>query len=145
MTRVQFYHNAADPLALACELVTRAFTRGRRIAIRTSDPASTNRLDDALWTFEPGSFVPHVQAGSPLVHETAVVLGHARTAANWPHQDLLFNLASDVPAEFGDFRVVVEIVSQQDDDRLAARERWIRYKSLGADMKAFDAVLRERI
>lgn len=145
MTRVQFYHNAANPIALACELVARAYASGRRIAVRAADAASADELDSALWTFEPGAFIPHVQIGTPLSHETPVVLAHPQTAAGWPHRDLLFNLASDVPGDFGDFRTVVEIVGQNDDDRLAARARWMQYKSQGAEMKAFDAVLRERI
>ncbi len=86
-----------------------------------------------------------MQLGAPLSHETPIVLAHPQSPARWPHQDLLFNLAEDVPADFSDFRTVVEIVGQNDDERLAARARWMHYKSQGAEMKAFDAVLRERI
>ncbi|HRQ56107.1 MAG TPA: DNA polymerase III subunit chi [Azoarcus taiwanensis] len=145
MTSVQFYHNAANPLALACELVARAYASGRRIAVRTADAASAKHLDDALWTFEPGGFIPHVQLGTPLSPETPVVVAHAQAASDWPHHDLLFNLATDAPTDFCEFRTVVEIVGQGDDDRFAARARWMHYKSQGAEMKAFDAVLRERI
>ena len=145
MTQVHFYHNAANPLGLTCELVARAFSGGRRVAIRTPESAGTKQLDDALWTFEHGSFIPHVLVGSPLEQETPVVLGHAEPVAGWPHQDLLFNLSPEVPTGFEDFRMVVEIVSQNEEDRLKARSRWMRYKSLGADLKAFDAVRRERM
>ena len=145
MTRVHFYHNAANPLSLACELVARAYASGRSIAVRAADAASAKKLDDALWTFEPGAFVPHVQLGTPLSHETPVVVTHAQTTPRWPHHDLLFNLAEDIPSEYENFRTVVEIVGQNDHERFAARARWMHYKSHGAELKAFDAVLRERI
>lgn len=145
MPRVHFYHNAADPLLLACELISRAVASGRQVAVRVVDANAATQLDEALWTFDAGSFVPHVSVDSPLAAETPVVLAHAAASHDWPHHDLLFNLADDSPPHFADFRLVVEIVSQQEHDKNRARSRWMQYKGQGAELQAFDAVRRERL
>jgi DNA polymerase-3 subunit chi len=142
---VQFYHNAEDPLALACELAARACTGGRRVAIRVADTARAQQIDRMLWSFEQLAFVPHVMAGTPLAAETPVVIGRADTHTDWPHQDLLFNLADDVPPGFEDFRMLVEIVGRSEAARLPARTRWIHYKQRELPLQAFDAIRREAL
>jgi len=140
--RVQFYHNTEDPLALACELIARAQASGRRIALRLPDATSVRRADQLLWTFDPGSFVPHVPAASPLAAETPVVLAEAGHTG-WPHDDLLFNLASDVPPDFERFRMLVEIIGRSEAERGPARARWMHYKQNGHALQAFDSERRE--
>ncbi len=139
MTSVHFYHNTPDPLALACELVASAQGRGRQIAVRLPDAASARRLDLMLWTAQPQAFIPHVMAGSALAAETPVILGGPAADTAWPHTDLLFNLADDLPPGFERFRTVVEIVGQGEADRLPARARWMQYKARALPLKAFDA------
>src|SRR5690606_6093186 len=101
--RVQFYHNTADRLALAHELVAGACARGRKVALRCTDSTQLRRLDQALWTAVPLDFVPHVGVASALAAETPVVLGAADEPCPWPHADMLFNLADDLPAEADGF------------------------------------------
>lgn len=143
--RVQFYHNAENPLALACELASRAFAGGRKVALRTADAASARQLDQMLWSFEQQAFVPHVMAGSPLAAETPVVIGHAEAPAEWPHAGILLNLADDVPPGFEHFGRVVEIIGQGEAQKLPARARWTHYKRMGLPLQAFDAIRREAI
>ncbi|MDO9598885.1 MAG: DNA polymerase III subunit chi [Azoarcus sp.] len=139
MTRVQFYHNTPDRLALTCELVASAQAGGRRVAVRVPDAALARRLDQQLWTATPLAFVPHVMADSPLAAETPVIIGTADSNPAWPHADLLFNLAEDVPPGFEQFRSVVEIVGQNEAEKAPARARWMHYKKNEHPLKAFDA------
>jgi len=140
--RVQFYHNTPDRLALARELVANACQRGRKLAIRCADAAQLKRLDQALWTAEPLSFIPHVAIDASNATETPVILATAGEDAHWPHTDLLFNLADGVPPGHERFRMVVEIVGQDDAEKHAARQRWATYRQHGYELKAFDAELR---
>ena len=140
--RVQFYHNTPDRLALTRELVVNAHGRGRKVAICCADAAQLKRLDQLLWIAEPLSFIPHVVIDSPLAGETPIVLAVTGAETPWPHADMLFNLADDLPPGFEDFRLLVEIVGQTEADRLPARTRWGAYKQRGCDIKAFDAELR---
>ncbi|NLF54705.1 MAG: DNA polymerase III subunit chi [Thauera phenolivorans] len=137
-TRVQFYHNTPDRLVLACEMVGRAYASGRKVALRLPDADSARRLDRQLWTADPTAFIPHVAADSPLAAETPVVLAVAGGEA-WPHTDLLFNLADDLPPGFERFRMVIEIVGQSEAEKLPARTRWTHYKKRGLALQAFDA------
>ncbi|ENO86295.1 DNA polymerase III subunit chi [Thauera linaloolentis] len=136
---VRFYHNTPDRLALACELVARAYGSGRKVAVRMPDGASARELERVLWTREPLAFVPHVLRDSELAAETPVVIGDGASASPWPHADTLFNLAPDLPPDYQTFRIVVEIVGQTEAERLPARARWARYREQGLAPKAFDA------
>ena len=156
--RVQFYHNTPDPLALACELVGRAYGSGRKVVVRMPDDASAQALDRMLWTLDRLTFIPHVLLDSPLVGETPIVIASAAgtsaagtSATNtsaavgepvWPHTDMLFNLAPDLPPAYTDFKLMVEIVGQREADKLPARARWSKYREHGLALKAFDAELR---
>ena len=137
--RVQFYHNTPDRLALTRELVANAYERGRKVAICCADAAQLKRLDQLLWTAEPLSFIPHVAIDSALAGETPVVLAVAGAETPWPHTDLLFNLADDLPSQPEDFRMLIEIVGQDDAEKHAARQRWATYRQRGYELKAFDA------
>lgn len=145
MTRIQFYHNAANPLSLACELAARACGSGKRVAIRVPDAATARELDRLLWTWDAQGFTPHVLADSPLAAETPVVIGRADAPNAWPHGEILFNLANELPPAFEDFRLLVEIIGQGEADKQHARERWRHYKQHGLPLQAFDAVRREAI
>lgn len=145
MTRVQFYHNAPNKLALACELAARAHASGRRAALRVADAGAARQLDHMLWSFEQLAFVPHVMADSPLAAETPIVIGIAEPRGVWPHTDLLFNLADDLPAGFDRFRLLVEIVGQSEAEKAPGRARWKHYKTQGLPIQLFDAVKREAI
>lgn len=138
-TRVQFYHNAREPLALARELIANAVASGRKVAVRLADTATLRRLDQLLWTQDPLTFIPHVTVDSALAAETPVVLGSTEQAAPWPHADMLFNLAPDLAPDFATFRMVVEIVGPGEAATLSARQRWMSYKQQGLAPQAFDA------
>lgn len=138
--RVQFYHNTPDSLALARELVAKAHAGGRRVAVRVADADSLRKLDQMLWTAEPLSFIPHVALDHALAAETPVVIGVAGAeSGQWPHADLLFNLAADIPPGHDRFRVLVEIIGQHEAEKQPARARWTEYRRAGLELQAFDA------
>jgi DNA polymerase-3 subunit chi len=60
MSEVLFVEVTARRMELrACEIAERIYTRGDRLQIMVADREQAVRLDDLLWTFRPGSFVPH--------------------------------------------------------------------------------------
>jgi DNA polymerase-3 subunit chi len=147
VTRVQFYHNARNPLALTCELVGKAHQGGHKAIIISPDAALAQRLDQQLWTATPGNFIPHVLSSSPLAAETPVIIAIAgdATGENWPHTDLLFNLGGRIPSACERFNLVIEIVGPDEAERLSARSRWMHYKQQQFPLKAFDAELRSAL
>ena len=62
MTKVDFYllgagHNSHA--LFACRLAEKVWRLGHRVYLLAADPPAANELDDLLWTFSQGSFVPH--------------------------------------------------------------------------------------
>ena len=138
MTRARFYHNTDNPIALVCELVSNAHHSGHKAIILSPDAATAQQIDRQLWTAEPVGFIPHVLSGSPLAAETPVIIGVAGET-DWPHTDLLFNLAPELPAACERFRMLIEIVGRSEAERGPARARWTHYKQQQFPIQAFDA------
>lgn len=138
MTSVHFYHNAKDPLGLVCELLGNAHRLGRKAVVVSPDAALAAQINRQLWTDNPDSFIPHVMSGSPLAAETSIIIALAGEK-DWPHTDLLFNLAAELPSACERFRTLVEIVGLGEAERASARTRWTHYKQLQFPLKAFDA------
>ena len=60
MTEVLFVQVIARRMEMrACEIAERTYVRGDRVQMVVADQEQAVRLDDLLWTFRPGSFVPH--------------------------------------------------------------------------------------
>ncbi|WP_028312830.1 DNA polymerase III subunit chi [Derxia gummosa] len=132
MTEVHFYTGVADPMRYACELIRRGVAKGRRLVVHDADRQRLARFDQALWTFEPLSFIPHVAAGDALAPRTPVILtpdGDAGPEA-LPHHEVLVNLGGE-PKFFSRFDFLMEIVGRDPADAEAGRRRWKFYKDRG--------------
>ena len=103
MTDIHFYHNAADLAGVACHLATRAYRSGRKVAVLVPDEQLLRQIDQMLWARAPMDFLPHTRFDSPLAGETPITLGSTPPATGWTHDDVLINLAADVPPDFSQF------------------------------------------
>ena len=133
MTRIDFYLlETADangkPLA-ACKLVHKAFRLGHRVYLLTANAGDTQRLDDLLWTFAAGSFIPHQPLGPAADASVPVVIGHEPPPPEL--NDVLVSLAPEVPPYFDRFARVADIVGADDADKQQGRERFRTYRSRG--------------
>jgi DNA polymerase-3 subunit chi len=136
MTRVDFHFNAADKLHYACRLVRKIHRSGRRIVVFSSSASQLADFDRMLWAFSPLDFIPHVAVDDRLAGDTPVLL--ARGDATAPHHEVIVNLGSDTPTHFSRFDRLVEIVSTDEADRAAGRERWKFYRDRGYPMHRHD-------
>ena len=133
MTRVDFYilQDTRPDVRhrFTCKLAEKAYKQGRQVYINTASDQQMKQLDDLLWTFRDGSFIPH-DCYSPGEHTAqAVLLGHD-VEPEGP-SDVLINLAGDIPAFFSHFNRVAELVSGDDTERESARTRYRFYKDRG--------------
>jgi len=135
MTQVDFYIlNDAQPAALpvfTCRLTEKAYRQGHQVYIHTASDRQLRQLDDLLWTFRDGSFLPHRihAAGVDSDGEQPILLGHALEPEG--PGDVLLNLAGEVPAFFSRFNRVAELVGGDDSQIAAARDRYRFYKDRG--------------
>lgn len=138
MTRVDFYilpdATADGRERLACRLADKAYRLGHEVYIHARDRQHAARLDELLWTFRAGSFVPHqrVDEGHDT-HEAPVLIGHAE--APMQCHTLLINLADGVPGFFSRFERVMETVDQDEENRRSGRERFRFYRDRGYALK----------
>lgn len=136
MTRIDFYFNAADKLEVARKLAAKVYQAGQKALLYTTDEALANSLDAAIWTHDKLSFIPHVRCGHPLATDTPILIGSNPDAL--AAHDVLINLDAACPACFSRFERLLEVVSVDDADRQAARERFRYYKDRGYALKTND-------
>jgi DNA polymerase III subunit chi len=142
VTEVAFHFNVPDKLAYACRLLRKATGAGSKVVV-TGEPELLRRLDTELWTFSPLEFIAHCQlAAEPAVlGASPVVL--ADVPRGTPHQEVLVNLGGPVPEGFERFERLIELVSVDEPDRLAARTRWKHYSDRGYAITRHDLATRE--
>ena len=138
MTRVDFYilqDSRADAGQLTCKLTEKAYKQGRQVYINAASDQQLKQLDDLLWTFRDGSFLPHERYKAEAPGEQPILLGHA-IEPDGP-SDVLVNLANDIPAFFSRFNRVAELVAGDDTQREAARARYRFYKDRGYTLSTY--------
>jgi DNA polymerase-3 subunit chi len=136
LTRIFFYHNAANRVAAAVTLLGRACRQGKAVLVYAPDAELAEALDRQLWITPPTGFIPHVRDTSPLAAETPIVITANAAAGAWDER--LLNLSAQVPPAFSRFASIIEVVAADDGDRREARERAKFYKDRGYAIQYFD-------
>ena len=136
MTQIDFYTHVEDKLRTACRLAAKAFSAGLRVMVCCPDAELATRFDRLLWTTPAISFVPHCLASDPLAPATPIVIDYA--GAEPAHDQLLLNLRPEWPPLFSRFQRLIEIVSIEDEDRRAGRERFKFYRDRGYEIRTHD-------
>lgn len=140
MTRVDFYilPEAEDigPVLLVCRLCDKASSEGHKVHVHAPDAMLAGEIDASLWSFRQGSFIAHERAGGPEAPSplAAVTIGDGPPPAS--HQDILINLADEVPSFFSRCQRVLEIVTGDAEARARSRERFRYYRERGYTLQS---------
>ncbi len=116
-----------------CRLLRKAARKNTGVAV--TGPAPTlDALDRLLWTFADTEFLPHLRLAAktpaaPRLRRTPVWL--VDEAERGSHLPVLVNLGHEPASGFESFQRLIEIVSTDEDERDAARQRWRHYASRG--------------
>lgn len=135
MARIDFYvlsqTGEQARQTFACRLAEKAYRLNNTVHIETSNRTDANRVDELLWTFRDGSFVPHhVVGGADL--DSPVTIG-CESDATTP-KDLLINLSNDIPAIIESFPRIAELVSSDQDCKQRSRKRYAAYRDQGHEI-----------
>ncbi len=138
MIRIDFYVLPSDsPNArqvLACQLTEKAYRLGHSICIYTESATQNRVMDDLLWTFRAGSFIPHNRAVDNAPDSNIpVILSHDVEPSNF--NDILINLNPEVPKGFNRFTRLIELVNQNKEIRNAGRKRYRYYQKQGLEIE----------
>jgi DNA polymerase III subunit chi len=133
--RVDFYviaeTAAAARLKVACRLAEKAYLASQRVLIWHTDRGELEALDELLWTFADGSFVPHEWLTSNAAADAPVLLSAGAPAAD--AFDFVVNLAADPPPCLHLTRRIAEIIDGDEGRRRAGRVRFKAYRELGIE------------
>jgi len=139
-TRVSFYvltgAESGGRLGYACRLVEKVYKLQHRIHAHALDGAMAKSLDELLWTFRQGSFVPHellIPGGSPPRAPVTIGTADVTGQVDLPPADLLINLATEVPAFYTRFPRIAEIIDGSPAGREAGRARHRFYREQGLE------------
>ena len=129
MTSIDFYFNAADRFQVTCRLAGKALAQKKSLLIYAPRPEDASRIDKMLWTWPAIGFVPHCLVNHELAAETPVLIASGDESP--ARCELLLNLSSEQPPHFERFERLLEVVSPEEDERKAARERYRYYRDRG--------------
>ncbi|WP_455199710.1 DNA polymerase III subunit chi [Kaarinaea lacus] len=136
MTKVDFYLlSGTGQIAreiMACKLVDKVYQLKHKIYIHTGSQQNARQLDDTLWTFKPGSFIPHCIYQPGEKNPEPVIIGYQDQVPE--SHDVLLNLSDEVPLFFSQFDRVAEFVDADENSRSLARTRFKFYKDRGYDL-----------
>jgi DNA polymerase-3 subunit chi len=138
MARVDFYVlERADERSrhtLACKLAEKAYRLKHSVYIHAKSRDDAERLNELLWTFRAGSFVPHNLAGANDDTEVSpVMIGCEPDGVE--SRDLLINLCDEIPTFAESFPRVAELVTSEENCRLLSRKRFAEYRDRGHAMQ----------
>jgi DNA polymerase III subunit chi len=133
MTRIDFYQIDSDepPLLFTCRLIEKIYRKGLQVYIHAMSEEQATELDDLLWSFRSDRFIPHTLASNP--DEAPIKIGCSGEPEE--HQEVLINLAADVPDFFSRFDRVAEIVPLGEERRVSARQNYRFYKDRGYSLQ----------
>ncbi len=117
---------------LACKLAEKAWRLENTIHIHTMTREDAEHLDELLWTFRDGSFVPHELAGGGGDTAAPITIGFGESDVEV--RDLLITLCDEIPIFAGAFPRIAELVSADTDSREKSRLRYTSYRDKGHQM-----------
>lgn len=117
----------------ACKLIEKAYRSGHYCYVLTDSEEQTRIIDELLWTFRAGSFIPHQPYNGQLPETDKVILiGSLDPPESW--RKTIINLSSRCPIEFERAGRILEILDNNDDTREAGRNRFRQYRQSGFDI-----------
>lgn len=135
MSEIRFYHLQTQSLEQALPaLLAKAITTGKRILVRGTDEARIKKLNEALWTYDAGSFLPHGIKKDGFNDQQPIYL----TANNDDHPNganVLIALDGATMEDSEQFSLQCTMFNGQNPEHLAqARAQWKALKDSDNDL-----------
>jgi DNA polymerase III subunit chi len=139
-TRVDFYLlPPAEPhgrLKFACRLTEKVYKLTHRVHLHAHDANEANALDELLWTFRQGSFVPHelmTANTSPVAAaESPVTIGYGELCP--ASTDVVIDLAGCAGNLTTQVSRIADVVDGSEISRAEGRARYRAYQQGGAEL-----------
>ncbi|MFI3215461.1 MAG: DNA polymerase III subunit chi [Methylococcales bacterium] len=135
MPELSFYilqsESLHDRYFFACRLIEKAYQNGQFCYVLMDTLAEAQTLDDMLWTFRVGSFIPHqILTKAPPDIVSQVLIGVENAPPAW--RSIVFNLSKQLPINWESSTRILEILDNSESTKIAGRARYSAYKQAGA-------------
>jgi DNA polymerase III subunit chi len=118
-----------DLYRFTCRLTDKAYLLQKKIFIQVSSPEEGQRIDELLWTFRDISFIPHCYLGVNSAVDPLLSVNIAISKPSELDADILFNLSHEVPTYFPEFSRIIEVVSEEKENKNQSRQKYKFYKT----------------
>ena len=129
--QVDFYLlGESSPAAekLACKLALMAWERKQKVFVVTASETASGQLNELMWHYPEGRFLPHTRAGDQDSGKSPVNIG---SCSDLNPTDVVINLCPESIPHPERFGRILEIVPHADDERQASRLKYKTYRNLG--------------
>jgi DNA polymerase III subunit chi len=114
----------------ACKLIEKAYRSGVFAYVLTDSLEQSQVIDDLLWTFRAGSFIPHqIYSGELPGDENVVLISSSNPPEPW--QKTIINLSSQCPQDFQRIERILEILDNSEETKTVGRNRYRQYQQAG--------------
>jgi DNA polymerase-3 subunit chi len=132
MAEISFYilptQSQQERLLFACKLIEKAYRSGCFCYVLTDTAGQSQQIDNLLWTFRAGSFIPHQLYTGDLPETEQVLIGSLPAPAQ--RQKTVINLSSHC----ANAERVLEILDNSEATKAVGRERYRHYKEAGHNL-----------
>jgi DNA polymerase-3 subunit chi len=117
----------------ACRLIEKIYRNGQYCYVLTDSVRQSQQMDDLLWTFRAGSFVPHsLYQGDVPTNSNEILINGEPIPENW--LAIIVNLSSQPPKQFAQCEKIVEILDSSENSRKLGRQRYRFYQQAGLEI-----------
>tara|TARA_B100001996_G_scaffold67137_1_gene48808 strand:+ start:2058 stop:2483 length:426 start_codon:yes stop_codon:yes gene_type:complete len=117
-----------------CQIVKIYYKQKYKIVIKADNKSLLNNLDTMLWTFEQISFIPHCTQDN-FDEDVSVLLCDDKYSYDNNKYNVLFNLNMKEREKNNNFKILIEIVTQNELQKDCARKKYTYYKNNNLDIK----------
>ncbi len=137
MPEISFYvlptESTQERYLFACKLIEKAYRSGVFVYVLTDTLEQSQQIDDLLWIFRAGSFIPHQVYTDELPEiENTVLIGANNPPAHW--QKTIINLSSHCPNNFQNLERLLEILDHSEETKEFGRQRYRQYQHAGIEI-----------
>ena len=115
---------------LACRLSLLAWEEGHRVSVLAAGENDARQLDELMWDYPAGRFLPHGRGTTESSGPVAIVCAPDQLPTD---RDVVINLTAEPVPEPARFRRLLEIVPAAASLREASRAKFRAYRDLGLE------------
>ena len=132
-TTIRFYHLQKQTIEEALpQIAAKAYKAGHRCVIKLRSKQDVHRINEALWVFQTGSFIPHGSEKDGNAQHQPIWITDKEENPNQANT-LIVNGIADY--DLSDYTLCCDIFDGKvDEDVQSARKRWAEHQKLGHNL-----------